>query len=66
MKMVNEKTVPDARECEVLTLAPRSRKIFIESLLVPPIPNQKAIAAAKRSSREVTLPLRSASARDIL
>jgi uncharacterized protein (DUF1778 family) len=36
------------RENEVLTLAESSRKIFVEALLNPPNPNQKAIAAAKR------------------
>jgi uncharacterized protein (DUF1778 family) len=46
-------TVTDAahriiRESETLTLAERSRKIFVETLLNPPKPNDAAIAAAKR------------------
>jgi len=51
-------TVTDAanriiRENEVLTLAERSRKIFVETLLNPPKPNDVAIAAAKRFRQEV-------------
>jgi uncharacterized protein (DUF1778 family) len=51
-------TVTDAahriiRESEVLTLAERSRKIFVEALLKPPRPNDAAIAAAKRFKQEV-------------
>jgi uncharacterized protein (DUF1778 family) len=41
------------RESEVLTLAERSRKIFVEALLSPPKPNDAAIAAARRFKREV-------------
>jgi uncharacterized protein (DUF1778 family) len=35
-----------------LTLAERSRNIFVEALLNPPKPNEKAKAAAKRYKRE--------------
>jgi uncharacterized protein (DUF1778 family) len=51
-------TVTDAahriiRESEVLTLAERSRKIFVEALLSAPKPNDAALAAARRFKREV-------------
>ncbi|MGO9649159.1 conserved hypothetical protein [Candidatus Sulfotelmatobacter sp. SbA7] len=51
-------TVTDAahriiRESEILTLADRSRRIFVESLLNPPKPNDAAIAAVKRFKQEV-------------
>jgi uncharacterized protein (DUF1778 family) len=41
------------RENEVLTLAAQSRKVFVETLLNPPQPSDKALAAAKRFKREV-------------
>jgi uncharacterized protein (DUF1778 family) len=51
-------TVTDAahriiRESETLTLAERSRKIFVETLLNPPKPNAAAIAAVGRFRQEV-------------
>jgi uncharacterized protein (DUF1778 family) len=41
------------RESEVLSLAERSRRIFVEALLTPPKPNDAAIAAARRFKQEV-------------
>jgi uncharacterized protein (DUF1778 family) len=41
------------REHETLTLAQNSRRVFVETLLHPPAPNEKAIAAAKRLKREI-------------
>jgi uncharacterized protein (DUF1778 family) len=41
------------RESEVLTLAERSRKIFVEALLNPPKPNHAATSAARRFRQEV-------------
>jgi len=41
------------RESEGITLAERSRKIFVEGLLNPPRPNDAAMAAAKRFKQEV-------------
>jgi len=41
------------REMETLTLAGRSRRVFVESLLNPPAPNEKALAAAKRFKQEI-------------
>jgi uncharacterized protein (DUF1778 family) len=51
-------TVTDAasriiREREVLTLSEKERRIFVESLMNPPQPNQSALAAAKRFRRAV-------------
>jgi uncharacterized protein (DUF1778 family) len=40
-------------ENEVLVLAERSRKIFVEALLNPPKANAAALAAAKRFKQEV-------------
>jgi uncharacterized protein (DUF1778 family) len=41
------------REHESLTLAEKSRRVFVDALLNPPEPNEKAVAAAKRFRREV-------------
>jgi len=41
------------RENEVLTLAGRSRQVFVEALIHPPKPNEKALAAARRFKQEV-------------
>ena len=51
-------TVTDAahriiRESETLTLAERSRKLFVETLLNPPKPNEAAIAAVRRFRQKV-------------
>ena len=40
------------REMETLTLAGRSRRIFVEALLYPPKPNARALTAARRFRRE--------------
>lgn len=42
------------RENEVLTLADQSRRIFVEALINPPKPAEKALAAARRFRREVS------------
>ena len=42
------------RESEVLTLAERSRNIFVEALLNPPEPDRAGIAAARRFKQEVS------------
>jgi len=41
------------REHETLALSQRSREIFVETLLNPPRPNEKAIAAARRFKQEI-------------
>jgi hypothetical protein len=51
---VTDAANPIIRESEVLTLAERSRNIFVEALLNPPKPNRAAIAAARRFKQEVS------------
>ena len=41
------------REHEVLTLNEQAKRVFVEALLNPPTPNQKAIAAARRYREEI-------------
>lgn len=50
---VREAALNTIREHEVLTLNQESRRIFIEALLDPPKPNQKALAAAKRFKKKI-------------
>ena len=40
------------REHEVLTLNEKAKRIFVEALLNPPKPDEKAIAAARRLKEE--------------
>jgi uncharacterized protein (DUF1778 family) len=40
------------REHEVLTLNEQEKRVFVEALLNPPGPNQKAIEAARRLKEE--------------
>ncbi|MGA9566743.1 MAG: DUF1778 domain-containing protein [Candidatus Korobacteraceae bacterium] len=47
-----EAAVRTIRENEILTLAGRSRRIFVEALLQSPRPNRKALTAARRFNRE--------------
>ena len=48
-----EAAVRTIRENEVLILAERSRRIFVEALLNPPAPTEKALVAADRFRAEV-------------
>jgi uncharacterized protein (DUF1778 family) len=41
------------REHEVLTLNEEAKRVFVEALLNPPKPNEKAIAAARRLKEEI-------------
>jgi uncharacterized protein (DUF1778 family) len=41
------------REHEVLTLNEREKRVFVEALLNPPKPNEKAIGAARRLTKEI-------------
>jgi uncharacterized protein (DUF1778 family) len=50
---IKEAALRAIREHELLTLSEQSRKIFVEALLNPPKPNEKAIAAARRFQREI-------------
>ena len=38
---------------EVLTLSEKARTVFVEALLNPPKPNERAIAAARRYHEEI-------------
>ena len=42
------------REHEVLTLSEKAKRVFVEALLNPPMPNEKAITAAQRLKDETT------------
>jgi uncharacterized protein (DUF1778 family) len=48
-----EAAIRTIRENEVLILSGRSRAVFVEALLNPPKPNERALAAAKRLKREI-------------
>ena len=48
-----EAAMKTIREYEVLTLNHESRRVFVQALLNPPRPNQKAVRAAKRFMREI-------------
>ncbi len=48
-----EAALSTIREHDTLTLTQNSRRVFVEALLNPPAPNQKAIAAARRFRREI-------------
>lgn len=50
---VKEAALRTIREHEVLTLAEKSKKVFVEALLNPPKPNEKAIAAVRRFKQEI-------------
>lgn len=50
---VNEAALKTIREYEVLRLNEEARKAFVQSLMNPPKPNERAIAAAKRFRREI-------------
>jgi uncharacterized protein (DUF1778 family) len=41
------------REHELLTLNEEAKRVFVEALLNPPKPNEKAIAAARRLKQEI-------------
>ena len=41
------------REHEILTLNEEAKRLFVEVLLNPPKPNEKAIAAARRLKEEI-------------
>lgn len=41
------------REHEVLSLNEEARRVFVETLLNPPKPNEKAVAAARRYREEI-------------
>lgn len=49
---LKEAALNTIREHEVLTLNEKARRVFVEALLNPPKPNEKAIAAARRLKEE--------------
>jgi uncharacterized protein (DUF1778 family) len=51
---IKEAALNTIREYEFLTLAGDSRKVFVEALLNPPKPNEKAVAAARRFRQEIS------------
>ena len=53
VKSAQEAAARAIQEHEALTLADRSRKIFVEALLHPPRPNRRALAAAKRYQHKI-------------
>jgi uncharacterized protein (DUF1778 family) len=50
---VKEAALNTIREHEVLTLTKESKRVFVEALMNPPSPNEKAVAAAKRFRQEI-------------
>ena len=48
-----EAAIRAIRESEALVLGEQSRKVFVDALLNPPRPNQKALSAAKRWKQEL-------------
>jgi uncharacterized protein (DUF1778 family) len=49
---IKEAALSTIRDYEQLTLAEKSGRVFVEALLNPPAPNEKARAAARRFKRE--------------
>ena len=49
---MREAALNTIREHEVLTLNEKAKRVFVEALLNPPPPNQRAIAAARRLKEE--------------
>ena len=50
---IKEAALNTIRDFETLTLAEKSRKVFVEALLNPPKPNERAKAAARRFKQEM-------------
>ncbi len=50
--VTREAAMNTIREHEVLTLNEEARQVFVEALLNPPKPNEKAVAAARRLKQE--------------
>jgi uncharacterized protein (DUF1778 family) len=51
--VTKEAALNTIREHELLILAGRSKQVFVEALLNPPKPNDKALAAARRLKEEI-------------
>jgi uncharacterized protein (DUF1778 family) len=50
---LKEAALKTIREHEMLTLSEESRRVFVETLLNPPKPNAKLVAAARRFRKEI-------------
>ncbi len=50
---LREAALNTIRDYEQLVLSQEARKVFVDALLNPPKPNDKAVAAAKRFKREI-------------
>jgi uncharacterized protein (DUF1778 family) len=50
--VTREAALNTIREHELLALSEKSRRVFVEALLNPPKPNDKAVAAARRLKNE--------------
>jgi uncharacterized protein (DUF1778 family) len=51
--VTKEAALNTIREHELLTLTEKSKRVFVEALLNPPKPNDKAVAAARRLQEEI-------------
>jgi uncharacterized protein (DUF1778 family) len=51
--VTREAALNTIREHETLTLTEKSKRVFVEALLHPPRPNDKAVAAARRLKEEI-------------
>jgi uncharacterized protein (DUF1778 family) len=51
--VTKEAALNTIRQHEVLTLTEKSKRVFVEALLHPPRPNDKAVAAARRLKEEI-------------
>jgi uncharacterized protein (DUF1778 family) len=50
---LKEAALTTIREHEVLTLNAEAKRVFVEALLNPPNPNERAVAAARRYRKEI-------------
>jgi uncharacterized protein (DUF1778 family) len=51
--VTREAALNTIREHEVLTLNEKAKRIFVEALLNPPKPNERALEAARRLKKEM-------------
>jgi uncharacterized protein (DUF1778 family) len=51
--VTKEAALHTIREYELLILNEKAKRVFVEALLNPPKPNERAVAAAKRFNQEI-------------
>jgi uncharacterized protein (DUF1778 family) len=51
--VTKEAALNTIREYELLILNEKAKRVFVEALLNPPKPNERAVAAAKRFNQEI-------------